>query len=116
MDRLAEIRVALHMETGGTCVVCTFGLPFVRMHAHHILSGPERQAEERQDTMAPVHEKCHDWLHGKDAKLDQLDALQALLGWCVRTGREQAAESTQRRIEKIHEARGVAVRLVVREG
>jgi hypothetical protein len=107
LERLAEIRVELHRETGGMCVVCDFGLPFARMHAHHILSGPERQLEERQDTMAPVHERCHDWLHGKDARLDQREALVALLAWCDLTGRTMAAASTVRRIAKIDEARRV---------
>lgn len=109
LDRLAEIRVALHAETGGRCVVCGMGLPFVRMHAHHILSGPERRPEERQDTMAPLHEKCHDWIHGKDARLDQRDALVCLLAWCEVTGRKEAAASTVHRIAKIDEARAPSV-------
>ncbi len=105
LARLAEIRVELHLETGGTCVVCGLGLPFARMHAHHILSGPERQSEERQDTMAPLHERCHDWTHGKAAPLDQRDALVALLAWCEQTKRNAAAASTRRRIAKIDESR-----------
>jgi hypothetical protein len=116
LERLAAIRVALHAETGGRCVICGLGLPFARMHAHHILSGPERRSEERQETMAPTHEKCHDWLHGKDARLDQRDALVALMAWCEATGRAEAMASTVRRIAKIDGARtpSVPVRLEVR--
>lgn len=117
LERLATIRVELHTETGGTCAVCGMGLPFTRMHAHHILSGPERRSEERRETMAPVHEKCHDWLHGKLPKHDQWDALWNLLGWCDQTGREEAAKSIRHRLSKIKEARAtVPVRIVVKEG
>lgn len=105
LARLAAIRVDLHKETGGRCAICSGLLPFGLMHAHHILSGPERQVEERAETMAPLHERCHDWVHGKDRRLDQRDALVALLGWCVETRRELAAASTRHRISKIDEAR-----------
>lgn len=105
IETLAAIRVHLHVETGGTCVVCDLGLPFVRMHAHHILSGPERQLEERADTMAPVHDKCHKWLHGTLEGFDQREALIKLLAWCETTHRDMSAASTRKRIAKIDEAR-----------
>lgn len=105
LDRLAKIRVALHAETAGRCAVCGQPVQFALMHAHHILSGPERQAEERQETMAPTHDRCHDWLHGKDRKWDQREALVALLEWCLATGRVAAASSTTKRIAKLDEAR-----------
>jgi hypothetical protein len=111
---LAEIRVELHRETGGTCAVCALGLPFALMHAHHVLSGPERRTEERADTMAPTHSKCHDALHGKNPRFDQRVALAELLEWCQVTGRAVATESTRRRIGKIDEARAtVPVRIAV---
>jgi hypothetical protein len=104
LRRLAEIRAALHMETGGICVICGLPLMFVTMHAHHMKGGEERRLDERVETMAPVHGKCHDIVHGKDGA-DPLPALRLLLAWCRDTFRLDAASALEKRIAKVNEAR-----------
>jgi hypothetical protein len=112
LERLAAIRVTLWSETAGLCAACDRPLPFVKMHAHHLCGGPERQIEERLETLAPVHGKCHDNAHGKHGA-DPLPTLNALLAWCGKTGRTLAAAALRKRIAKVEESRrtvGIRIR------
>lgn len=115
LERLRAIRLALHKESGGRCVICGGPVHVAVMHAHHLIGGSSRRSEERQETMAPTHGRCHDVAHGKDGA-DPLPALRSLLAWCAVTDREVAAAALVRRIAKVEEARrrpSVPVRLVV---
>lgn len=96
---LAEIREWLYSETDGKCAAAGCALDD-GWELHHLVSGGMRRARESVATCAPLCRVCHLWAHRNDP-----DTLRALLAWCQRTGRTEAARELTRRLDKIDEAR-----------
>jgi hypothetical protein len=110
--KVAVLRVEAFEEWNGDCAVCWYAFisligpsPSPATDLHHVLSGPERRLRESAETVLPVCGDHHRWLHRGD-----LPTLELAREACDGADMMEAVRALDRRIAKVHEARGSAAR------
>lgn len=62
-EKVVDIRNAVFARAAGVCEACFVAPP---TELHHVLSGPERRANESIDTCAAICWRCHRAVHRND--------------------------------------------------
>lgn len=98
-----ELRHDVIVRANGRCEWCRVPVPPGELH--HILSGSQRRRAESLSSLAFVCVACHHAAHRND-----IDVLFWASSWANAHGFTEARAAIQRRIEKVNEAKWLALR------